>query len=235
MKVRHPDYAVRERIVQVLPELVHSHRGLVLELTTLLLHDREMLLRAEACSTVADLKLIELRNEVEQMALVDSNWVVRAEAVETLGDMGDRAALPVLLSAADDPDENVRAYTAIASGLLGTLQDESWLEKWAGREPCERVRNEINAARARLGSDAGWKAFIGAFKVTDTEFVIELLLTIVGDLLERRTPGPLLSDPTSLLYVLRKEAASGRHTTANRARILAERLESLISKPVENS
>jgi hypothetical protein len=209
---------------------------MAVEFATLLLHDRDVLLRANACCAVADLALVELRTEVEQLALSDPDWLVRADAVETLGEMGDRAALSVLYSVANDPDENVRAYTAISLGLLGTEDDEPWLAKWAGRESSERVRNEIHAARSRLGSGAGWDAFLNSFATGESERIIELLLTIVSDLLDRRTPECLLRDPTRLLLVLRTEAASGRALTAMRAGMLAERLERAIAeKPAGDS
>ena len=52
-------------------------------------------------------------------ALADENWEVRAEAIKTLGTLGNPEAVPALIEALGDPDPRVRDEAVCALGNIG--------------------------------------------------------------------------------------------------------------------
>lgn len=81
--------------------------------------------------------------------LSSSNWQVRAAAVTTLARLGDRGAVPPIVSALKDNDSRVRSEAARA---LGTFNDQGATDALIGalRDPSADVRVEATFSLGRL-------------------------------------------------------------------------------------
>lgn len=144
-----PGSARGGEVVAAIPDLLREDRPRFVQVARPLFEAPDAFVRGEACHLIARLELHELADEIARLALADADAIVRADAVEALGDLGGSASVEVLHVAANDPDEDVRAYAALSIGLTGSDTDETWLSAWAAREPSDQVRAEVNAARAR--------------------------------------------------------------------------------------
>ena len=71
-------------------------------------------------------------------------------AAIALGNMGDRALIPDLAQAMQDPEELVRGYAAWALGKIGGSQARQVLEASLARETAESAKREIEAALAAV-------------------------------------------------------------------------------------
>ncbi len=67
-------------------------------------------------------------------------------AAVALGNQGDPAVIPLLVSALNDPEPLVRGHAAWALGKIGGRRAQEALEKGRKSDPEEKVRKEIEAA-----------------------------------------------------------------------------------------
>ncbi|HJT27272.1 MAG TPA: HEAT repeat domain-containing protein [Pyrinomonadaceae bacterium] len=83
--------------------------------------------------------------------LEDPNVLVRIEAAESLGAIGDRKALPALWRAINDRSPLVRSYVAGAIGAFGRASDIPELEQRLKKESSDTVKIGIYQALYELG------------------------------------------------------------------------------------
>ena len=87
--------------------------------------------------------------------------------VEALGDLQDPEALPSLLNALDDPDEQVRAYAADAIGRLGSDAVLDALLARVATETSVFATAFLMAACYRLGDDRSLPALVQLSETAD--------------------------------------------------------------------
>ena len=134
---------VRRRALDSMSEF-GSH---LLEPVTELLNDKDANIRASAVRLVASMR----RGEQTERALLplvrDSDWWVRVNAVETLGDLKSRGSVPTLISLLADRDTRWSAMEALVRiGDRRCIPDVVALLE----EPEEGIRVEVVKALARL-------------------------------------------------------------------------------------
>jgi HEAT repeat protein len=86
--------------------------------------------------------------------LRDCDELARIEACESLGNTGDRRALPALWRAIRDDSELVRGYAATSIGYLGAREEIPRLEKALRRENSDRSKVGLYKALYELGKNA---------------------------------------------------------------------------------
>jgi hypothetical protein len=80
-----------------------------------------------------------------------SSHRVRTQAALVLGDLGDRAAVPILLQALSDPSDAVRGASATALGVLGDPAATPALDRLSS-DPSSYVRGAAARARERISA-----------------------------------------------------------------------------------
>jgi HEAT repeat protein len=109
----------------------------------------------------------EARNALRQM-LDDPDPSVRREAIDAVGDLGDKEAIPSLMQLLDDGDAESRREAVQNLGKLGAkLAGPSIAELLA--DPSERVRREAADVLGRLGTKEATAALLGALGDKDEE------------------------------------------------------------------
>lgn len=108
--------------------------------------DSETIVREAA---VRSLSALGISVEKVSPDLSSSNWQVRAAAVTTLARLGDRSALPLILSALRDPDFRVRSEAARTLGALGDSSATDALSSALSDQSAD-VRVEATFALGRI-------------------------------------------------------------------------------------
>lgn len=159
-----------------------------------LLNDVEEIVRSSAADALGLLGYTPALLPVMEALQRDKAPLVRASAAETLGDLGDSRAVPALqIAVRHDPDDAVRGYAANALGLLGTPSLLPYLALCLQAEETLATRAELYGARYRLGAADDIRPLLDMLEMDD-ETVVTLVLNVLGDLLERRTPDRLQAD-----------------------------------------
>jgi HEAT repeat protein len=160
----YPDAGVRANLAQALGRL--GGEGVGAALLTLLADD-DALVRMKAAESLGELRhgagLAALRSTLAR----DSDPLVRVHVVEALGDLQDPEALPSLLNALDDPDEQVRAYAADAIGRLGSDAVLDALLARVATETSVFATAFLMAACYRLGDDRSLPALVQLSETAD--------------------------------------------------------------------
>jgi HEAT repeat protein len=90
-----------------------------------------------------------------QRRLDDDRADIRLEAVKSLGDSGDRKAVPALLQAVTDRDPRVAAMAVDALGKLRATEATDFLvERLVLKETTPRLRHHILGALAQIGDSS---------------------------------------------------------------------------------
>jgi len=121
----------------------------------------------------------------------NENPQIRGTCARILGDKGDRTALPNLLGAVDEEDENVR-YEIISS--IGDFRDKDSLEiliKVLLNDPCAKIRAEAAYALGETGNKESLWSLIEATGDKD-EKVREWTAYSLGKLKDKTATGKLI-------------------------------------------
>lgn len=183
----------RERIDEVGPALAA------------LLNSDEELVRNAAADVLGRLGYWPAADRLIDTLARDPSPLVRASCAESLGDFGDRAALPALRAALGDEDAAVRGYAANSIGLVGDAQDLPVLERALASEPTAEARAEIHGARYRLGAADGLDGLLGLLGAAD-ELTIINMLNVLDDLITRKSPANLAVDAPRISEAVRASA-----------------------------
>jgi len=108
----------------------------------------------------------------DRLADPDENEVVRRWSAQILGDLGDRRSLPVLCTALEDTDAELRARAAQALGAIG---DPRAVERLLPRllvDPVPFVRTAVARALGRVGADRAMQLLVEA--LADPEWWVRL-------------------------------------------------------------
>ncbi|MCA2896110.1 MULTISPECIES: HEAT repeat domain-containing protein [unclassified Microcystis] len=104
-------------------------------------------------------------NELSQ-ALKDSDWGVRWNAAEALGNIGSEAAIPGLLKALEHSDDDVRMRAALALSKIGSETAIAELLK-ALEHSDDDVRMRAALALSKIGSETAIAELLKALKDSD--------------------------------------------------------------------
>lgn len=115
------------------------------------LSDRDSEVRWSATSSLGTL-LIGRRSPRQLIRMLeDPNTLVRIEAAESLGAIGDRKALPALWRGMNDRSPLVRSYVAAAIGAFGRKKDITELEHRSTHEKSDAAKVGMYQALYELG------------------------------------------------------------------------------------
>jgi HEAT repeat protein len=199
--LKSPDDAIRFSAAEALGDLGAKEIESVGPALINLLVDPEGLVRSGAVDSLGILGYTPARKQVESLLLNDPAPMVRAAAAETLGDLSDRKAIESLKLSMQDPDETVRAYAANSLGLLGTPELLPQLQLYIESEECLKVKAELLAAKYRLGAAADINQFLNLLENAD-EDLATVMLNILADLIERKTPSTIAVDAGRICEIL---------------------------------
>lgn len=157
------------------------------------LDDAESMVRSDAAKALDLLGYRPAAQRIGKLLENDPDAVVRADAAETLGNIGDAGSLSVLEAALDDPDEAVRGYTASSLGLLGGPRAKEILDRAYGREVARRVLVALAVARYRLGERSAL-ADVPRYLRSGDEDLATVTLNELEFLMDRDPPSFLRDD-----------------------------------------
>jgi HEAT repeat protein len=203
---------VRGCVIETLGWLGEKEKETVGTALIKILDDPDELIRVETIDALARLKYISAIEKIKQILHDDSDWLVRSSAAEALADLsisGDLEVLAHLEMALDDPAQAVRSYAAMSIGILGISTPE-FLEKLQVHISSEESLNtkaELLAARYRLGVQEDLLRFLELFSFAD-EHLTGILLNILEDLTERKTPESLIDKLSNIQEILVKVTQS---------------------------
>jgi HEAT repeat protein len=165
------------------------------------LDDAESLVRSCAAAALGLLGYRPAARTVGELLENDPDAVVRADAAETLGDIGDAGSLSALEAALDDPDEPVRGYAASSLGLLGGPRAKEILDRAYARQAAPRVRVGLAVARYRLGERSAL-ADVPRYVGSGDEDLATVALNELEFLLDRDPPSSLRDDMEQIRITL---------------------------------
>jgi HEAT repeat protein len=155
-------------------------------------------------------------------ALRDRSELVRVQAAESLGLIGDRTAVPALWMALKDRSGLVRGYVADAIGDLGTNKDVVRLRCALGRERSPRAKVGYFAALHTLGEREAIPELIALMRNADYRVRCAAANTL-GRLASRRRENETVS--RALRTAMRGEpTAAARSSFRSSLRRVRERL-----------
>lgn len=122
--------------------------------------------------------------------LKDESWVVRCEAVEALGMIGDTRVVEPLIQALQDENSNVRSR---AAKVLGNIGDEIAVEPLiqASKDENKYVRGEAGKALANIGDARAVEALVQLIKDND-EYVRKETTDVLKEIKDTRAMEPLV-------------------------------------------
>ncbi|MCA2507010.1 MAG: HEAT repeat domain-containing protein [Microcystis sp. M54BS1] len=115
-------------------------------------------------------------NELSQ-ALKDSDWGVRWNAAEALGNIGSEAAIPGLLKALEHSDDDVRMRAALALSKIGSETAIAELLK-ALEHSDDDVRMRAALALSNIGSEAAIPGLLKALEHSDDDVRMRAALAL---------------------------------------------------------
>jgi len=181
------------------------------------LDDAESLVRSHATAALGLLGYRPAAWTIGELLENDPDAIVRADAAETLGDIGDAGSPSALEAALDDPDEPVRGYAASSLGLLGGPRAKEILDRAYAREAAPRVRVGLAVARYRLGERSAL-AEVPRYVRSGDEDLATVTLNELEFLLDRDPPSSLRDDMEQIRITLEE---------ASRFAILRSQVESI--------
>lgn len=172
---------------------------------------------ATSTSVKARLRAVSALGDVEEaterhravaaltVALDDDHPGVRAEAVASLGQMGELAPVPALVSRLDDGDSSVRQQAAIA---LGTLRDRAGFAPLAEalRDGPADLRYQAATSIAEIDAVAAFEPLVAALSDRDPQ-VVAAAAVALGSLGDGRAAQHLLALLSHAERDIRFEAA----------------------------
>jgi len=200
--LKSPDEGIRFSAAEALGDLGYEEIESVGPALINLLVDPEGLVRSGAVDSLGILGYKPARKSVESLLLNDPAPMVRASAAETLGDLGDPDAIESLKLSMQDPDETVRAYAANSLGLLGTSDLLRELQAYIKSESSLKVKAELLAAKYRLDAAEDINQLLSLLENYD-EHLVTVILNILADLIDRKTPIAIGIDAHRICEVLR--------------------------------
>lgn len=153
-----------------------------------LLADPEEIVRRDAATALGMLRYTSARLAIEHVLLHDPDWVTRASAAEALGELGDVQAVDALERALSDEHEPVRAYAALAIGLVGSKAHRVIIHRHLAIETAAGARGELLVAALRLGDTAAFDELVALMGTVHEEADAVGLHNALDDMLSRRTP-----------------------------------------------
>jgi len=157
------------------------------------LDDVESFVRSDAAKAINLLGYRPAARRIEELLENDPDAVVRADAAETLGTIGDAGSLSALEAGLDAPDEAVRGYAASSLGLLGGPRAKEIVDRAHAREAAPRVRVGLAVARYRLGERSAMSD-VPRFVRSGDEDLATVTLNELEFLLDRDPPSYLPED-----------------------------------------
>jgi HEAT repeat protein len=203
-----PEENIRGLAVEALGWLGEEKKETVGPVLVRMLADSEERVRADALDALGRLQYKPAIEEVLSALTKDPEWLVRvsaAEALANLAEVGDLKILEGLEQALSDPIEPVRAYAACTLGILGTPKIIPKLQNYFELEESLDTKAEILAAQYRLGKQNALYPLLELLENAD-ELLVEVILNILGDLADRKTPLILAEDSSIICKSLTKVA-----------------------------
>jgi HEAT repeat protein len=144
------------------------------------LRDRQWLVRFAAAMAAGKRKAAAVLPVLEQLADEDASKNVRVGAIYALQRLGNSKRMTQLATYLNDPDQEVRANSALVLGLLGDPSAAPLLHARRG-DVVARVKFELTAALARLGDEPACNAIraMSLSRFTDEQF---LAMQIASDI-----------------------------------------------------
>ncbi len=221
-QARHGDASVREAAVHAMARVDDEQVQQIGPVLVALLADADRMVRNQAVEVIGILRYGPAVTGIEHLLLQDEDWVVRASAAETLGDIADACALDSLEAALADEVEPVRAYAALAIGLIGEGNRLPALRRRLAVDKAPGVRSELLVSAMRLGDDAAFDDFL-VLADNIAEESIPGMTNAIEDLLSRKTPSVVNIRGTELGPLLEEFGRRSSLVTEQAAR-LRERL-----------
>jgi HEAT repeat protein len=135
----------------------------------------------------------------------DTDWLVRATAIESIVQLRARDAVGALAAALDDESDIVQAYAAMGIGIIGTTEHLSILSARLDKAS-DRVKAEVFAALYRLGSAEGLRRLLALRPHDETMAIV--MMNVLEDLVSRERPPTLTTDVADVRLAVDAIAAS---------------------------
>lgn len=140
-----------------------------------LMHDSDRTVRIEAVESLGKIQYRTALADLMPALSNDADPLLRVHVAEALGCIDDKAAVPALEQALDDPDYMVRAYSADAIANLGHRESLPMLAKKLEKETEDFTKAFLLAACYRLGDRPSLDALIRLSSAVDNELAVTLL------------------------------------------------------------
>ncbi len=111
-------------------------------------------------SSLREMRQLEFQREIDQNKFISwlnsKNDIIRATAVETLGQIQDTSTVSWVANRLGDPSDSVRARAAFAMGQFFSRKAEEPLLAYLPHEKNDRVRRQMIEALGKTGTEASF-------------------------------------------------------------------------------